>query len=53
MKALYFSDVNKVELKDVDKPEIKNPTDVIVRITAASICGSDIQNTQSFKNNCC
>ena len=42
MKALYFSDLNKVDLREVPKPEIKDSTDVIVKVTATSICGSDV-----------
>lgn len=42
MKALYLPELNKVELRDVDKPVIQNSTDVIVRVTSTTICGSDI-----------
>ena len=42
MKALYFSDINTVDLRDVPKPTLKDPTDVLIKITATSICGSDI-----------
>lgn len=42
MKGLYFSDLNTIDLREVDKPIIKNPDDVIVKITTTTICGSDI-----------
>ncbi|WP_429087458.1 zinc-dependent alcohol dehydrogenase [Brassicibacter mesophilus] len=42
IKALYFPELNKVDLRDVDKPAIKNPTDVLVKVTTTTICGSDI-----------
>ena len=42
IKALYFPEINKVELKNVKKPVLKNSTDVIVKVTTTTICGSDI-----------
>jgi len=42
MKALVFQGVGKVSLEDVPKPKIEGPEDAIVRITVASICGSDL-----------
>lgn len=42
MKGLYFSGLNKIELKEVEKPVIKSPDEVIVKITTTTICGSDI-----------
>lgn len=42
MKALYYSDLGKVELKEVDKPTVQKDTDVILKVTLASICGSDM-----------
>ena len=42
MKALYLHELNHVELIDVPKPTIKNPTDVLIKVTTTTICGSDI-----------
>lgn len=42
MKALIMTEYKKLEYKDVPKPEIKNPNEVLVRIKAAAICGSDV-----------
>lgn len=42
MKAFYFSDFNKVELREVGKPTIVNDTDVIVKVSLTSLCGSDV-----------
>ncbi|MCC8122897.1 MAG: alcohol dehydrogenase [Oscillospiraceae bacterium] len=42
MKALVYTAPNEIALQDVPMPEIKHPTDAVVRVTAASICGSDI-----------
>ncbi len=42
MKAVVFHDVGDIRLEDVPDPEIKEPTDAIVEITASAICGSDL-----------
>jgi threonine dehydrogenase-like Zn-dependent dehydrogenase len=42
MRALTWQATKKVEVIDVPDPVIQEPTDVIVRITASAICGSDL-----------
>ncbi|MBQ2626179.1 MAG: alcohol dehydrogenase catalytic domain-containing protein [Eubacterium sp.] len=42
MKAAIFEGPGTLTVKDIPMPEIKKPTDVIIRVDAASICGSDI-----------
>lgn len=42
MKALVFHGPKKIEWEEKDKPTIQNPTDVIVRITKTTICGTDL-----------
>lgn len=42
MKALYFPQLHKYELRNVEKPCLLNDTDVIIRITLTTICGSDL-----------
>ena len=42
MKALVFHGKNNIKLEDKPKPKIKEATDAIVRITTASICGTDL-----------
>lgn len=42
MKALVLEDYKKLAVKDVPKPTLRGPDDVIVRIRAAAICGSDV-----------
>ncbi len=42
IKALYLRDNKALSLEDVEKPVLKDPGDVIVKVTASSICGSDI-----------
>jgi alcohol dehydrogenase len=42
MKALVYHGPGKKAFEDHPKPEIKNPTDAIVRITKTTICGTDL-----------
>lgn len=42
MKALAFTGSGAVELLDRPKPAIQAPTDAIVRVMHASICGTDL-----------
>ncbi len=42
MKAVVFHNVGDVRLEDVPDPQIEQPTDAIVRITASAICGTDL-----------
>lgn len=41
MKALLLTDNRKLEIVDAPKPEI-GPTDLLVRVKACGICGSDV-----------
>ena len=42
MKAALLTGIGKFEIKQVPEPEIKNDTDVLVRIKMVGVCGSDI-----------
>ncbi|HKM07484.1 MAG TPA: alcohol dehydrogenase catalytic domain-containing protein [Sphaerochaeta sp.] len=42
MKALVMTEYKKLEFMEVPKPTITSPTEVLVRIKAAAICGSDV-----------
>ncbi|MBF0104398.1 MAG: zinc-dependent alcohol dehydrogenase family protein [Deltaproteobacteria bacterium] len=42
MKALVYKGANKLALEDRPRPAIKLATDVIVRITTTTICGTDL-----------
>ena len=42
MKALQTVKPLDLQMIEIPKPEIKNSTDVLVKITAAGICGSDV-----------
>jgi glutathione-independent formaldehyde dehydrogenase len=42
MRAIVFKRQNEVAVENVPDPQIEGPTDAIVRITSAGICGSDL-----------
>ena len=42
MQALNFADFNRLELLDIPVPALAEPDDVLVRIRAAGVCGSDL-----------
>jgi glutathione-independent formaldehyde dehydrogenase len=42
MRAIVYKRPNAVSVETVPDPRIESPTDVIVRITSAGICGSDL-----------
>lgn len=42
MKAVKVIEPNKLELIDIEKPSIDEKNNVLVRMTAAGICGSDV-----------
>jgi threonine dehydrogenase-like Zn-dependent dehydrogenase len=43
MKALVFRDVGKIELTELPIPKVKEPDDVLLKVKAVGICGSDIK----------
>jgi threonine dehydrogenase-like Zn-dependent dehydrogenase len=42
VRGVVFEDVRRVRVDDLPEPSIEEPTDALVRITAAAICGSDL-----------
>jgi threonine dehydrogenase-like Zn-dependent dehydrogenase len=42
MKAAYISGAGDVRVIDAPDPEITKPTDAIVQVVAACVCGSDL-----------
>lgn len=42
MKAVCYVATRKVAVEDKPKPSIQAPTDALVKITTAAICGSDL-----------
>jgi len=43
MKALVFKDVGKLVLEDRPVPHVKDPDDVVLRVSKVGICGSDVK----------
>jgi threonine dehydrogenase-like Zn-dependent dehydrogenase len=46
MKALHYDGPFKVSIKEIDLPKIEHPDDVIIKVTTAAICGSDLHMYQ-------
>ncbi|WZL74015.1 glutathione-dependent formaldehyde dehydrogenase [Clostridiaceae bacterium 35-E11] len=42
MKAITYQGMKSVKVKDVRDPKIENSDDVIIKVTSAAICGSDL-----------
>jgi len=42
MKAVVFTDVRSVSVREVPDAEIEEPTDAVVRVTSSAICGTDL-----------
>lgn len=42
MKAVVYKEPFAVTVDEVERPEIRHPNDVIVRVTSSAICGSDL-----------
>jgi threonine dehydrogenase-like Zn-dependent dehydrogenase len=42
MRAIVYKKPNSVSVESVPDPKIEAPTDAVVRITSAGICGSDL-----------
>jgi threonine dehydrogenase-like Zn-dependent dehydrogenase len=48
MKALCWHGTGKVQVDNVPDPKIEDPRDIIVKITASGICGSDLHLLDGF-----
>lgn len=51
MKAVHVEKIGSLEVVDIPEPEVSTPYEVLIKVTAASICGSDIgifKGTNSF-----
>lgn len=42
MKAVTWQGKRNVEVKEIPDPIIKDPTDIIIKVTSTCICGSDL-----------
>ncbi|MGB8225366.1 MAG: alcohol dehydrogenase catalytic domain-containing protein [Sedimentisphaerales bacterium] len=49
MKALALTGLKQLEFVDVPQPQIKNDTDVLLKIAVVGICGSDIHYYEDGK----
>jgi threonine dehydrogenase-like Zn-dependent dehydrogenase len=49
MKALVWHGKDDVRVDSVPDPQLADPTDVIVRITATAICGSDLHLPDGYQ----
>jgi glutathione-independent formaldehyde dehydrogenase len=50
MKAVVYEDAFHVAVQDVPDPRIEDPRDVIIRVTTANICGSDLHMYEGRTN---
>lgn len=42
MKAVVWHGTGDIRLDDVDDPQVREPTDAVIRITRSAICGTDL-----------
>lgn len=42
MRAVVFEGVGRVAVREVPEPRVEQPDDVVLRVTATAICGSDL-----------
>jgi L-iditol 2-dehydrogenase len=42
MQTVVLTGVRQMELRDLPKPEIKGPTDVLLKVEMVGVCGSDV-----------
>ena len=43
MKALVFEKPGKIQLKEIPVPEVTQPDDVLIKVAACGVCGTDIK----------
>ena len=43
MKALVFKDIGKLVLEERGVPHVQDPDDVLIKVHAAGICGTDVK----------
>ena len=54
MKALIFRDVGKIERDEIPIPQVTQPDDVLIKIAACGVCGTDIkilEGKHSYRQN--
>lgn len=50
MKTAIFEKAGSMIVKDVDKPQIEQPDDVIIKVVRACVCGSDLWAYRGFND---
>ena len=48
MLAAVFEGNGRLVLKDRPKPELKNDTDALIKVTGVGICGTDLHINSPF-----
>jgi|SRR5437660_12633718 len=43
MKAVAYAGEGKIRVEERPRPELLEPTDAILRVTAAAVCGTDLR----------
>ncbi|KAI4250930.1 MAG: hypothetical protein L6R42_008566 [Xanthoria sp. 1 TBL-2021] len=46
MKAVHYEKPFEVSVREIPVPQIEHPDDVIIKVTTAAICGSDLHMYQ-------
>lgn len=42
MKSMMLTGIRQMEMRDIPAPQIKSPTDVLIRMKTVGVCGSDV-----------
>jgi alcohol dehydrogenase len=42
MRALVCEELGRIAVREVEEPRLEDPTDVVVRVTTTTVCGSDV-----------
>jgi len=42
MRAVVLTGIRQMELRDVPEPQIKTPTDILLKVEMVGVCGSDV-----------
>ncbi|MGC8871092.1 MAG: alcohol dehydrogenase catalytic domain-containing protein, partial [Brevinematia bacterium] len=42
MKAAFLTKPYNIKIREIEKPEIKNDDEVLIKIKSVGVCGSDI-----------
>ena len=51
MQAVVWHDIGDIRLEEVPEPQIRLPTDAIVRLTSSAICGTNLHFVRGTVSN--